>query len=67
MWPFRKKKDERIEKISQLLYGIGIALVIFFLPIFLRAHLSISVNESLGAILIGIVFLLAGLVISLKK
>ena len=67
MWPFRKKKDKRTEQITQFLYGIGIALVIFNLPIFLRAHLSISVNESMAVIVIGIVFLLAGLVINLKK
>lgn len=66
MW-WMKKKSKKVENISQLLLGIGIALMIFNLPIVLRAHLSVSVNESLTGIVIGVIFLAVGLLIGVRK
>lgn len=66
MWPW-KKKSKSAENLSQVLLGFGIALLIFNLPIFLKAYLAISPTESLAGIVIGIIFLVAGLSIAATK
>ena len=64
---WKRKESKKAENLSQVLLGFGIALVIFNLPIFLRAYYAISPVESLAGIIIGIVFLVAGLAISAVK